>query len=247
VAIELLAHRGASAEVRENTLAAFARALELGATCIETDAHVTRCGAVVLSHDADGARIAGDFRRVDALALQHVRAWGVPTLDEALARFPGARFNVDCKSRGERAVDALVRVIAARGAEDRVLVTSFDAGTLRRVRRSGYRGRTGLAQAEIARLYFTPLGVLRALPLRGVAAQIPTASMGLHLDTRMFLDKAHALGLAVHYWVINDPVEAARLLDLGADGIVTDDVRAIAPVVAAAAPRRGLTGKDARR
>jgi glycerophosphoryl diester phosphodiesterase len=72
---------------------------------------------------------------------------------------------------------------------------------------------------------------LRAAPLGGQAAQIPTRALGIRLDTARLVERAHALGLVVHYWVINDPHEAKRLLALGADGIVTDDVRAIAPVV----------------
>jgi glycerophosphoryl diester phosphodiesterase len=225
VAIELLAHRGASRELPENTLPAFARALELGATCVETDAHVTADGVPVLHHDPTGARTCGDFRAISSLPLAQVRAWGAPTLEEALAAFPDARFNVDCKAAGPRAAEAVVR--AAAGAEDRVLLTSFDTGTLRAMRRV-WRGKTGLAQAEVARLVFMPRRLLR---LSGDAAQIPTRVLGVRLDTKSLIAKAHALGLVVHYWVINEPREAERLLDLGADGIVTDDVRRLAPVV----------------
>jgi glycerophosphoryl diester phosphodiesterase len=232
---DLLAHRGASAELPENTLPAFARALELGATCLETDAHLTADGAVVLSHDPNGARVAGDFRPIARLPLTQVRAWGVPTLGEALEAFPDARFNVDCKD--PRGAEALVR--AAKRAEARVLLTSFETRTLRAMRALGWRGRTGLSRAEVARLVFAPLVLLRAVPLKGNAAQIPLRALNVRLDTRALVAKAHALGLVVHYWVVNDPREAERLLDLGADGIVTDDVRAIAPVVSRARSPRG--------
>jgi glycerophosphoryl diester phosphodiesterase len=83
----------------------------------------------------------------------------------------------------------------------------------------------------VARLVFGPLTALRLFPLAGDAAQIPLRALKVRLDTAALVTKAHALGKVVHYWVINDPGEAERLLALGADGIVTDDVGAIAPVV----------------
>src|SRR5262245_3655931 len=69
------AHRGASLERPENTLASFQRALELGADALETDVHLTADGAVVAIHDADGARIAGVPRAIAASSLAEVRAW----------------------------------------------------------------------------------------------------------------------------------------------------------------------------
>ena len=228
---ELLAHRGASAELPENTLPAFARALDLGATCLETDCHLTADGAVVLLHDPNGARVAGDFREVARLPSAVVRAWGVPSLEEALEAFPTARFNVDCKGVGARPAEALLRVVERAAAWDRVLLTSFHGRTLRAIRALGYRGQTGLSQGEVVRLVFAPPAALRAFPLAGHALQIPTRALGIRLDTAALIAKAHALGKVVHYWVINDPREGARLIDLGADGIVTDDVRALARVV----------------
>jgi glycerophosphoryl diester phosphodiesterase len=113
----LYAHRGAAAELPENTLPAFARAVELGVGAIETDAHLSRDGHVVLAHDASAQRMGGRdlrWRDHDLAEIQAVDVgWGfqasdgsrpfagqgfrVPTFAEALAAFPDARFNVDLK------------------------------------------------------------------------------------------------------------------------------------------------------
>jgi glycerophosphoryl diester phosphodiesterase len=241
VAIALYAHRGAAAELPENTLPAFRRAMERGATAIETDAHLTKDGHVVLSHDATGKRAAGVPSRIADSTLEEVRTWNVagghpgsftmPTLEEALAHLPGVPLNVDCKPGGREAATALVRVARRMKAQERVLIASFRSSTLRCVRRLGYEGKTSLGQSEILRLALTPLPVLRALPLRGHAAQVPTRALGLRFDTRRFVDRCHALGLVVHYWTIDDPVEARRLVALGADGIMTDDPRLLAPAL----------------
>lgn len=247
----LYAHRGAATELPENTLPAFVRALELGADAIETDAHLTRDGHVVLSHDESGGRMAGVMRAIADCTLQEVQSWDVgarfvdargrarrgfrmPTFAEVLRELPSTVvLNVDAKPRSDAMVDALVGLIRRFGAQGRVRIASFHAANLRRVRALGYEGQTGLAQTEVARLVFQPSPLLRRYPLMGQAAQIPLKVGPIRLDTPAFLAKAHGLGLRVDYWTINDPREAERLLRLGADGIMTDDPAAVAPAMRA--------------
>ncbi len=244
--VALYAHRGAAAEVPENTLPAFLRALERGATAIETDCHLTKDGHVVLSHDPAVADAEGTPRRIAESTLEQVQTWNVahghpgsftiPTLEEALEQVPGVPFNVDCKAPGLPAAAALVRVVRGMGAQGRVLIASFRTRTLRYVRDLGYEGTTGLGQAEILRLVLLPSALLRAVPVRGNAAQVPTSAFGVRLDTPRFIDKCHGLGLAVHYWTIDDPREARRLVDLGADGVMTNDPRLVAPALGLPVP-----------
>ncbi len=239
--VALYAHRGAAAELPENTLPAFRRALERGATAIETDCHVTQDGHVVLSHDPIVAQESGVSCRIDESTLEQVRTWNVaqghlgsftiPTLEEALEHVPGVPFNVDCKPPTRAAATALVRVVREMGAQDRVLIASFRTRTLRYVRQLGYEGKTGLGQSEIVGLVVMPDAFLRVVPVHGNAAQVPTRAFGVRLDTRGFVDKCHARGLVVHYWTIDDPREARRLVDLGADGIMTNDPRLVAPAL----------------
>lgn len=247
----LYAHRGAAAELPENTMPAFERALELGADALETDAHLTRDGHVVLSHDATGRRMAGVAQEIRASTLEEVRAWDVgfgfidasgerpfrgkgfrmPTLDEALRAMPEVMFNVDAKQLEPDMIPALLDVVDRAAAADRVRIASFHTKNLRKVRAARYRGQTGLGQQEVARLVFQPAMVLRRFPVAGDAAQVPLTVGPVRLDTHAFLTKAHALGLRVDYWTINEPYEAMRLLRLGADGVMTDDPARIAPVV----------------
>jgi glycerophosphoryl diester phosphodiesterase len=244
----LYAHRGASRELPENTLPAFRRALAIGVDALETDAHVTRDGHVVLSHDPTCERAAGITRPIRHATLAEVRRWDVgrrfravrpeigdapftvPTLEELLAETPGVPINVDIKQHDDRAARAVVEVLRAMKAQDRVLVTSFDPGTLRAVRELGYEGRTGLDRNELLALALLPAPLAARLRPIGRATQVPRRAGPLVLDRRSFLDKSHALGLPVEFWTVNDPTEAERLLELGADGIMTDDPAALVPV-----------------
>lgn len=226
------AHRGASAEFPENTMAAFARAVELGVDVLETDAHVTMDSKVVLAHDEHGRRMANDPRFIRECTFKQVRAWDVgrgervPALDDALTEFPKMRFNIDCKARDFIAVDRIMEVIRACGAEERVQLSSFHTDNLRRVRGRGWKSATGLGRSEVIRLFMLPRP-----RVGGHIAQVPLRMGPIRFDTPAFVRKAHNLGLRVDYWVVNDPATARRLCELGADGIMTDDPAKILPAV----------------
>ncbi|MEZ4363447.1 MAG: glycerophosphodiester phosphodiesterase [Kofleriaceae bacterium] len=250
----IYAHRGAPAELPENTLASFQRAVELGVDALELDVHTTRDGVVVVSHDPDARRMAGvdvrwlevslaEARRLD-LGRGFVGPTGerpfagrgitIPTFEEVLVEFPAMRLNVDLKQASPPLVEPVLELLRRLRAEERVTLASFRARTMYEVRRRGYRGPTALAQAEVVALLACPRRLWRAAPLRGQAVQIPVAAGRIRLDRPAFISKCHDLGLRVDYWTIDDPEEAKELLRRGADGIMTDDP---ARMVAALRPR----------
>lgn len=265
--MRLYGHRGAPAECPENTMPSFLRALELGADAIETDVHLSHDERVVVAHDPDGRRMADTPREIRNTRLEELLTWdlGFGFLDDAGARpwlgqgvgfvlfeelleaTAGVPLNVDVKARDRRLVRALVKLVEGRGEEERVLLTSFDSDVLGWVRDAGYKGPIGLGRKELARLVSVPETVLRRLPpfargsaSRAQAAQVPVRYGPLRFDNERFLEKCHRLGLRVDYWTVNDPDEAERLLALGADGIMTDDPRRLAPVF----ERRRRQGAD---
>jgi glycerophosphoryl diester phosphodiesterase len=239
------AHRGASFELPENTIESFALALSLGVDALETDAHMTRDGRIVLSHDPSGLRMAGIPRAIADATLAEVRSWDVaarftprrdgayrpgvayrmPMLEEALEAFPRTTFNVDAKQTVPDMIPALLRSIRRAGAEDRVRIASFSAANLARVRRLGYAGETGLAPSEIARAMFVPRPALRWYRVAGHAAQVPRRAYGVTFASQAAIDRLHVIGLRVDFWTVDDPAEAKRLFGMGADGVMTDDPR----------------------
>jgi glycerophosphoryl diester phosphodiesterase len=246
----LYAHRGASAERPENTMLAFERAIEVGVDAIETDVHLTRDGHLIVSHDDNAARMTGsrlawaditlaDARRLDAgwgfVAPDGTRPYAgknvtVPTFEEVLVAFPQVHLNVDLKD--PRAIGPMLDLVRAHGAEERVTLASFDTKTSVELRRRGYTGETALSQGEVATLLGLPALLWRQLPFTGTAAQVPTRHGVVHFDRASFIAKCHAIGLRVDFWVIDHAAEAQRLLELGADGIMTNDPAAIRPVFA---------------
>ena len=247
----LYAHRGASLELPENTLEAFRLAVDLGADAIETDAHMTSDGHVVLSHDPTGKRMAGAPQAISEATLEEVRTWDMsarftarngaalpssrppfrmPTLDEALAAFPDTVFNVDAKQREPDMIPALVGCIWRAHAAERVRIASFATRNLLRARALGYEGETGLSAPELAQIMLAPRFALRWVHPKGHAAQVPRRAYGVKFATQAAIDRLHAVGVRVDFWTIDDPAEAKRLFAMGADGVMTDDIRALAAV-----------------
>ncbi|HEY0192260.1 MAG TPA: glycerophosphodiester phosphodiesterase [Kofleriaceae bacterium] len=244
----LYAHRGASAERPENTMPAFERAAEVGVDALEMDVHLTRDDQLLVVHDDTAQRTCGvsrAWRELDLADAQRLDAgWGfvaadgtrpfagrgisAPSFADVLDAFPGLRINVDLK--GDRAVELMLALLRSKRAEDRVTLASFQLRTLMQIRRRGFGGETALSQPEVASLIAVPAMLWRQLPLTGSAAQLPTHAGRVRLDRASFIAKCHSIGLRVDFWTIDDPAEARRLIELGADGIMTNDPAAVRSV-----------------
>lgn len=192
--VRLYAHRGAAAELPENTIPSFERALEVGADALEMDVHLSRDGHVVVSHDPDGTRTAGAPASIQSCDLDELKTWDVglafeapdgahpfagksfeiPTLAEVLEHFPDTIINIDLKQHHPSMVAETLALIRKYDAEERVQIASFHLPTLLSVRSHGYGGITSMAPAEIALALFAPSVLVRRIPLLGCAAQPPT-------------------------------------------------------------------------
>lgn len=224
------AHRGGAAAGDENTAEAFGRAVRLGYRYLETDVRATRDGAAVVFHDDTLGRVTGRPGRLADLTVRDlatVRVGGaaaVPRLDELLAAWPWVRFNLDVKVDG--AVAPTVAALERAGAGDRVLLASFSDARLVRLRRlAGPAVATSLGRRGVARLRLASLtGARPGLPDSVVAVQVPVRAYRLPLVDARFVGHAHRIGLQVHVWTIDEPGHMHELLDLGVDGIMTDQV-----------------------
>ena len=244
------AHQGGAAEAPSSTLFAFRRAVSVGADALEMDVHATADGELVVCHDAtvdattDGtgpiaSMTLADVRRLDngyrfscdggATFPHRGKGLRVATLREVLESLPDVLLNLDIKQTApdvEPYEAALARLLREFGRADDVIVASFlDAATD--------------AFAAIAPEIHTSAGTLATaafwqavqdgtdLPAsvtRHVALQVPPTAAGGQVTVvdGPFVERAHAAGLAVHVWTIDDPGEMRRLIDLGVDGVMTD-------------------------
>ncbi|HSP64683.1 MAG TPA: glycerophosphodiester phosphodiesterase [Candidatus Deferrimicrobium sp.] len=246
-----IAHRGGAEELPENTLPAFDAAVELGYHHLETDAHLSSDGVVFSFHDYVLERVTDRRGRLSSVSAAEIgeadaayhfspdgvtfplRGTGirVPTMEEVLTRWPGVFVNIDTKS--DAVVDPLVDLLRRLDAFDRVCIGSFSDDRLRRVRRlSGGAVCTSMGPAGITAAWLASR-TGRMPRLQADCLQVPVRARRLVVVDRRLVEVAHAAGLQVHVWTIDDPAEMGALLDLGVDAIMTDRPRLLRDVLSA--------------
>lgn len=233
-----VAHRGGSLDGIENTMASFSAAVAMGYTYLETDVRVTADGVLVVFHDAGVDRVIGQPGRLRDLtwsqleSLRVARREPVPRLDELLKTWPDVRFIIDPKC--DAAVGPLIDVLRAHDAVDRVCVGSFSDARLRRMRAAfGPALCTSMGPQEVLRLRLAAWGLLPegAVPRAAQCVQMPPSYGPLPIADPRSIGLAHRLGLQVHVWTINDAPTMHRMLDLGVDAIMTDDLATLRDVL----------------
>ncbi|MEQ8717178.1 MAG: glycerophosphodiester phosphodiesterase [Acidimicrobiales bacterium] len=213
----VVAHRGASGAAPENTLEAFSLAGKLGADWVELDVRRSADDVLVVHHDAhtaDGRIVA----RTPAAELGD----DVPTLAEAFEAAAGMGVNVEIKNdpadpdydEKHQISVAVAGLIAAYRPYDEALVSSFNVETLNRIRAIDDRLATVV-------LFYDPVSapqwVARAAGLghSGIYPYFGLVGPGL-------VSTAHAAGLTVGAWTVNDEATMAELVALGVDALITD-------------------------
>lgn len=226
-----IAHRGASGHAPENTMAAFRRAVELGARFIETDLQITRDARIVAMHDVTLDRTTNGKGQVHLQSLEQIRtldagAWfegvgtsfsgeRVPTLGEVLdfGEKEDIIFYLEIKSGPAWGVEhAVVGALRDKNASARVVLLSFDPAALDSVRRLDSTIMTGF-------LCEHPSGDLVERTVRAGARQLVARG---DLITPEVVDKARHAGLQVVAWTINEEEQMRRLIAIPVDGMITD-------------------------
>jgi glycerophosphoryl diester phosphodiesterase len=249
MAVWIIGHRGASSEAPENTMAAFARAVEVGAGFIETDLQLSRDARLVAMHDGTldrttNARGPVSSKTLDELTQLDAGAWfsggatagqhkesfagqRIPTLEEVLSFGRDRDIGVYLELKAPAvsgAEHALVGALRASGEVVRTIVMSFDLGVLAQVRNSEPLIVTGYLCDKPA-----PDAVRQAVE-RGARQLLPRRD---HV-TRDLIEEAHKSDLKVVTWTVNAPEQAKALVSLGVDGIITDYPREMVALLAGA-------------
>lgn len=248
--VAVLAHAGGALLWPDNTMTAFNAAAELGVDVLELDVHESAGGEFIVIHDATVDRTTDGGGAIADLTLQELRGldagyrWttdgpradadseafayrdtGVtlPTLAEVLAAFPTTAVNVELKQDDVGAAGRLCEVLRSAGAIERVMVGSFHGGPLAAFREACPEVSTSASQNEV--IVFLALEKLRlsaVLTPPYDALQVPVDRSGIRIVTPHFVESAHARGVDVHVWTINDAEVMQALVGMGVDGLITD-------------------------
>jgi glycerophosphoryl diester phosphodiesterase len=239
-----MAHRGASGNYPENTLAAYRAARAIGADGIELDARLSADGIPVVMHDAsvdrttDGRGAVSDFplselKRLDAGAWKHPRFAGerVPTVDEVFAAIPDGLVFVELKTNATVSnglEEAVLSVVERHGAADRVIYCSFNPTSLARMAALG-------ATSRIAPIVHPKTTNDEKRAWKRLLAHADALHAEKSQCTARTMRWARERGYMVNPWTIDDPAEMRRLIALRVDAIVTNFPEVLAPILREAA------------
>lgn len=243
-ALYVIAHRGGANLRPENTLAAFEHAVSIGADVLEMDLRATADGSIVVLHDATVDRTTDGRGRVNALTLTELRKldagyrWTndggrtypyrgrgirVPALEEVFRRLPTQRLNLEMKRVEPDLAQPLCALVRRYEMTQRVLVASMDVATIEAFRRACPEVATSMSRNEALTFFSLQRAWLDAVYSPPVQAlQVPYFFGESIVPTPGFVAAARRKNFKLHIWIINDDARMRELIELGADGIVTD-------------------------
>jgi len=246
------AHQGGALEAPSSTLYALHRALRVGATALELDAHLTADDQLVLAHDGTVDRLTDGTGAINALTLAELRKLDaayhfafeekpgafpfrgrapadpelrIPTLDEVLEAFPRTFLNLDIKAgeeKSEACALALARALLARNRDGDFIVASFDDSLTEAFSRAAPGIATSVGMSAAMAIWQAVHEGKPLPPISHLALQLPAQFQDTAVVTAELVGRAHEAGIAVHVWTVNEASEMERLCELGVDGLITD-------------------------
>jgi len=241
----VVAHRGASATEAENTLPSFEAAIAAGAGAVELDVRLSADGHPVVLHDADVSRMTGGAGLVCELSLDEVRRLSITTSSGDTARIPSfadvlatlsgrVAMVVEIKNLpgepdhtpdGEPLVEATLRTLDQAGFAGPVLIASFNPSPLAAVRAAAPDIPTALLSIDQV-----PVEAVLEAAIAGGHSWILPSHRAISTAGEPVVEQAHAGGVRIGTWVVDDPARAGELFAWGIDAVATNDPATIVPV-----------------
>lgn len=238
---QIFAHRGGCDLGPENTIAAFDIGMSTGADGLELDVHLSADGIVVVHHDRTldrttngsgpvAARTADELARVDAgYWFGHGgeypfrgRRIGVPTLREVLARYRGVPTIIEIKVYTAAMGEAVADEIRRAGAADYVCVAGYGLASASAARAALPGMASSAAQAEVRLAVYRSILRCPVRSARYQTYQVPEFAEATRIVSPRFIRHAHAAGLKVQVWTVDEESDMRRLLEWGVDGLISN-------------------------
>ena len=221
------AHRGGAGVFPENTMPAFQNAVDMGYAYLETDVHASKDGKVFAFHDDSLDRVTDHIGKISNLTSKEISKIEIngfakiPSLSELLETFPEVKINIDPKT--DSVVTPLINLLKHTNSVSRVCIGSFSDKRIKQVRKELGSGLCVSAGPKAVMKFLAgKFRFSQSIPDYH-CLQVPQRSGPVRIITHDFVNKAHSKGLQVHVWTIDDPKEMSELLDLGVDGLMTDE------------------------
>ncbi len=240
----VIAHQGGDEVWPGDTLFAYQNAAALGVDVLEMDIHISRDGVLVLMHDEKVDRTTDGAGEIESMTLAELKQldtgydWSldegktfpfrgqgitVTTLEEVFQAFPEKHMTIEIKKSNASMVKPFCELIRKYDMLDKVLVASFYDDKIKEFRTECPEVATSSAKQETTVFVLLSKAFLSGFySPKFLSLQVPEESGGITVMTEAFVRAAHARGLAVEVWTINDKETMQKLINWGVDGIITD-------------------------
>jgi|TARA_B100001059_G_scaffold64811_1_gene60940 glycerophosphoryl diester phosphodiesterase len=229
------AHRGGNEFAPENSFRAFKSAVDIGYKYLETDVHLTKDGFLIAFHDDTLDRVTDKSGLIRDLTLSEIKKAKIagtdeiPLLSELLNSFTDCFFNIDCKV--DETVQPLINLINNKDFINRVCIGSFSQKRINFIRKSlGKEVKTSMGPAEVILskfLSYTSLGY----NFKSSYTSIPIRRYGINLLDERNINYLKSNNQKVIAWTINDEDQMKMLINIGIDGIMTDNLTLLKKVL----------------
>ena len=229
------AHRGGNELATENSFRAFKSAVDIGYKYLETDVHLTKDGFLIAFHDDTLDRVTDKSGLIRDLTLSEIKKAKIagtdeiPLLSELLNSFTDCFFNIDCKV--DETVQPLINLINNKDFINRVCIGSFSQKRINFIRKSlGREVKTSMGPAEVILskfLSYTSLGY----NFKSSYTSIPIRRYGINLLDERNINYLKSNNQKVIAWTINDEDQMKMLINIGIDGIMTDNLTLLKKVL----------------
>lgn len=233
----IIGHRGANSIAPENTLKSFQKAIELGADCVEFDVHESKDGEIVIMHDEDIFRTTGQKQHalIKNMTLDELRELDcgegekIPTFNELIALTKG-KIGLNCEVKAEGIAKKIVDIIKEAEIIETTLVSSFKHQELFEIQK---------LEPKIKLASLEPAGKGRLSHWENKEAMINKAINNkfyainplYKLVDRKFIEYAHEHNLKVFPWTVDSGIALKKLINMGPDGIITNDISRIKEIL----------------
>lgn len=216
-----IGHRGACGYAPENTLASFRKALEIGVDGVELDTHPTKDGEIIVMHDetvdrtTDGTGLIremtlDEIKKLDAglKFKEEFKGEKVPTLKEALQILKGKWVHIEIKQQGIE--DRVIEIVRSMGMAKKVCIVSFHQDSVKRAKEVSPEIKTGLISEKIEDLQ------------SAIGLKADAFSLDHTVVDEKIVKEVHRHKLLLSVWTMNTEEELRRMVEMGADILVTD-------------------------
>jgi len=233
--ILIMGHRGASAIVPENTLKAFEKAIDLKADYIEFDVQETLDGELVISHDEDIKRITGHNGIISKMTLDELKMLDfgesekIPTLEE-LVKLTKNRIKLNCEIKVKGITEKVINIFRKWDILDTSIVSSFIHEELLVIQKIA-------PSIKLASLEPTPgttkidWGKKKEMIEYCINNKLYAINPIVMMVDQQFIDFAHVNNIKVFPWTVDSRVAVKKLIRLGADGIITNDITKVKDII----------------